>query len=121
MSTTTNTIFSEEFINELFNKTIYTTEFIVSKINGSDIKFILNGICYIKDDALVINYIWFKHFASIQTYDIIQQYLINNIDAILSKYTTFTVYLNMKSLSISQLDKHRNFLNLISSVFKRIS
>ena len=36
----------------------------------------------------------------------------------MSKFVTFTVYLNMKSLTISQLDKHRNFLTQISSVLK---
>lgn len=118
MATLSNTYFSEEFINSLFNNPTITSELIVSKIHDCDLNFILNGICYIKDDALVINYKFFKHFASTKTYDIIQQYLINNIDAILSKYVTFTVYLNMKSLTISQLDKHRNFLNQLSFVFK---
>jgi len=118
METISNTNYSEEYIYSLFNKHINTTELIVSKISDCDINFILNGICFIKDDALVVNYIFFKHFASPKTYDIIQQYFINNIDIILSKYVTFTVYLNMKSLTISQLDKHRNFLNQISSVLK---
>jgi hypothetical protein len=118
MTTISNTIFSEDFINSLFNKSTNTSELIVSKINDCDLNFILNGICYIIDDALVINYKFFKHFASTKTYDIIQQYLINNIDTILRKYVTFTVYLNMKSLTISQIDKHRNYLNQISSVLK---
>ena len=118
MATISNTNFSEEFINSLFNKSTNTSELIISKIHACDLNFILNGICYIKDDALVIDYKFFKHFASIKTYDIIQQYFINNIETILSKFVTFTVYLNMKSLTISQLDKHRNFLTQISSVLK---
>jgi len=118
METISNTNYSEEYIYSLFNKHSNISELIVSKISDCDINFILNGICYIKNDALVVNYNFFKHFASSKTYDIIQQYFINNVDTILSKYATFTVYLNMKSLTISQLDKHRNFLNQISIVLK---
>jgi hypothetical protein len=118
MTTISNTNFSEEFINSLFDKSTNTSELIISKIHACDINFILNGICYIKDDALVIDYNFFKHFASTKTYDIIQHYFINNIDIILTKYDTFTVYLNMKSLTISQIDKHRNYLNHISLVLK---
>lgn len=119
MATISNTNYSEEYINSLFNKPTNTTELIISKIGNCDIKFILNGICYIKEDALVVNYKFFKYFASIETYDIIQQYFINSIDTILKNYDSFTVYLNMKSLTISQLDKHRSYLSQISCVLKK--
>ena len=60
MATISNTNFSEEVINSLFNKHSNINELIVSKISDCDINFILNGICYIIDDALVINYKFFS-------------------------------------------------------------
>ena len=45
MATISNTNYSEEYINSLFNKPTNTTELIISKIGNCDIKFILNGIC----------------------------------------------------------------------------
>lgn len=114
---TTSKIFNEEEKNSLFGKP--TSEIIFSKLKEGNFSFILNGICYIKDDSLVINYKFFKHFANIQTYEIINQYLVSLIDTILEKYSSFTVHLNMNSLTVTQLDKHRKYLTQLASILQQ--
>ena len=35
----------------------------------------------------------------------------------MTTYNTFTVYVNMKSISIADVDKHRNYICYISKIF----
>jgi hypothetical protein len=87
--------------------------------------FILNSICRIHTDtglknseSLIINYNYFKYFATPATYEIIIQHTINNIDTVLQSKPSFVIHLNMRGLTISQLDKHKQYLCYVSTVFK---
>jgi len=110
--------------NSLFGETYFnTTEYIMSKIQECDVSFILNKICHIytdnkNSDSLIINYKYFKYFANPATYEITIQHIIKVIDAVLRTNTSFIIHLNMKSLTISQLDKHRQFFCNMSVIFK---
>jgi hypothetical protein len=121
MAATANTIIDNDnlFGDQYFN----TNEYIMSKIKECDVSFILNRICHIYTgrkniDSLIINYKYFKYFANSGTYEIIIQHIINNIDTVLQKNESFIIHLNMKSLTISQLDKHRQIFCNVSSIFK---
>ena len=114
---TTNKIFTEEEKNNLFGKP--TSDIIFSKMKEGNFSFILNGICYIKEDSLVINYKFFKHFAGPQTYEIINQYLVSLIDTILQQYSSFAGHLNMNTLTVTQLDKHRKYLTQLAGLLQQ--
>ena len=78
----------------------------------------LNSLCYINDDAIVLDYTYFKYFAVKETYSIILNYIITQIDHLLSVNNYFVVNVNMKNLTISDIDKHKTFIQNISTICK---
>jgi len=91
---------------------------ILSKIKKGDWISILNGICNHKNNSLIIDYRFFKYFATKETYNIITQLITNNIDNILQTNELFIVYVNMKKLTITEIDKHKDFIQFISVFLK---
>ena len=100
----------------IFN--IVTSDEIINKIKSGDTLFIINGLCKHRNYELYLDYIFFKHFASLLTYDIIIQVVTNNIDNILLKYNTFNVYANLKYLTIVDIDAHKSFISTLSKYLK---
>jgi hypothetical protein len=60
-----------------------TSDKIVNKIKQGEWNDIIKGLCKIDDRCIFLDYIYFKHLASKETYPIILNYIINNIDNIL--------------------------------------
>jgi hypothetical protein len=114
---TTNNMTTKEWINSLFNPINNRTDKIMAKIKASDLQYILNGLCYLKDDAIVIDFKYFKFFAEKATHQLITQVLINHCDLVLQNYPMFVVHLNVSALNIAQLDKHRTYLTQLSQLF----
>uniref|UniRef100_A0A6C0KQ08 CRAL-TRIO domain-containing protein n=1 Tax=viral metagenome TaxID=1070528 RepID=A0A6C0KQ08_9ZZZZ len=94
-------------------------EFIISKIQKGDLHFILNEFCFINNNYLILNYKYFKYFGCKETYKLILEYLTKKIDEILINNNLFTIYLNMNSLTISEIDKHYDFIKQMSFFFKQ--
>lgn len=99
------------------NETI-NIEYILNKIRTNKIEEIFDNICYIKDNYIIIDYVYIKHFASNDTYDLIFQHILNNIDSILKHHNKFGVHVNTKNLSLSDIDKHRTFITHMCRLFK---
>lgn len=91
---------------------------IIEKIIQGDFSSILNKLCYINENNIYINYIYFKHLATTNTYSIIQQYVTNYIDIILNTYDFFEVHVNLTKLSLIDFDKHKNFIKSVSLILK---
>ena len=87
-------------------------------IMSGDLNSVLNKITWIKCDIIFIDYRYFKLFASNETYELVINRVKNNLNIILTNYDTFTVNACMKSLSITDAEKHRHFLCNISKIFK---
>jgi hypothetical protein len=113
----TNNMATKEWINSLFNPINNRTDKIMAKIKAADLQYILNGLCYLKDDAIVIDFKYFKFFAEKATHQLITQVLINHCDLVLQNYSRFVVHLNVSALNIAQLDKHRTYLTQLSQLF----
>jgi hypothetical protein len=94
------------------------SEIIISKIKKGQWQFILKGICNVNNNSLVIDYNYFKYFATKETYELITKLITNNIDIILQTNDLFVVYVNMKKLTITEIDKHREFIKYISGFLK---
>lgn len=105
---------------ELFENNIesISSEKIVSNIKNGEWNSILRGLCNIKDDAIVMDYVYVKYFATKITYNIIINHITNNIDEILSKYPKFNVYVNLKKLTLVDVDKHKDFIQDISIILR---
>ena len=94
------------------------SEKIIAKIKNSEWEDIFNGFCNVKDNLMILEYVYFKHIGSKETYDAISNYIINRINNILSIHEGFVVHINMKHLTIKDVDKHKNFIQDISIFFK---
>lgn len=89
-------------------------ESIIKKISNGQWQEIYNGICTIQNQSIKIDYIYFKYLANKETYQTIFSIITKNIDIILSTNNKFYVYINMKYLTISELEKHMDFIQNIS-------
>jgi uncharacterized membrane protein len=94
------------------------SENVISKINKGEWIDIFQGLCSFKDNNIIIDYIFFKHFATKETYSIILNHIINVIDNVLINHQQFYVYVNMKNLTLIEIDKHKAFIQNISGVLK---
>lgn len=107
----TNDIFSENVENN-------SSEKIIGKIHKGEWKDVLHGLCFIKENEVIINYVYFKHLATQETYSCILNYITNNFDIVLSKNIEFIIHVNMKNLTLSDIDKHKSFIYTISEYLK---
>ena len=97
-----------EIINDMFSENIENTssEKIIDKVRNGNWNDIFKGICCIKENNIVLNYIYFKYIANDETYSYIMNHITNNINQILQTNNEFSVHVNMKSLTIVDIDKH---------------
>jgi hypothetical protein len=102
---------SENFRKKEINKVI-----IIEKIKNNKYDEIFDGICSISNDSAFINYPYFKHFAGHENYDIILHYIVSRIEHILTYNQHFSVHVNADKLSLSDVDKHRYFINKMTNV-----
>lgn len=96
-------------INELFEKNHVKSTKIIEKIRLGNFTEILAGIGHIKDRGIVIDIKYFKYFANQHTYDIIINHLDHIISQLLSTYNNYSIYVNLQSMSLTDIDKHYIF------------
>ena len=95
-----------------------SSEKIISKIKNGHWQDIYDGLCNSHHQNIRIDYVYFKHFATKETYPLISSLITNKIDSVLKNNNNFTVYVNMKSLSLSELEKHMDFIQYISKLLR---
>jgi hypothetical protein len=101
-----------------FNRNSNSSEKIILKIKKGEWTDIYKGLCHVTNNSITMEYIYFKHFATKDTYPIIQRLLTNSIETILLNNNNFIFHVNMKHLTISEIDKHRDFIQDISKLLK---
>jgi sulfatase maturation enzyme AslB (radical SAM superfamily) len=106
-----NDIFSENNLNN-------SSEKIIEKVRNGEWEEILRGLCYIKEKSIILNYIYFRNLANEETYDYILNYIIHNIDNVLNENRNFIVHVNMKNLTVNDINKHKNFIQVMSTILK---
>jgi len=107
-------------LKEIFSDNIdnNSSEKIRNKIQKGEWHEILNGLCFIKENSVILNYIYFKHVAQEQTYAYILNYITNNIDNVLTTNDNFIVHVNIKNLTLVDINKHKQFIKYISEFLK---
>lgn len=103
--------------SNLFLET-FSSEKIITKIKTGEWKDIMNSLCRVTDNIIILDNTYFKHFATKETYNIILSHITTNIDNILLEHEGFTVHINMKNLTVSDVDKHLKFIQHISILLK---
>lgn len=91
------------------------SEKIISNIKNGNFHEICHGICNNKDNVIIIDYRYFKHFASKDTYEFILNHITTHINNVVTNYDTFIVHVNIKNLTVVELDKHKNFIHYMSN------
>lgn len=101
-------------LETLQSQNIYNT-------NSPDISYILNKFCYIEDENnIIIDHFYFKNYIKI-TNDSLNtlNHLINQIELVLKRYNNFNVHLKIKSLTLIELDKHKDLIAMMSLLLKQ--
>lgn len=78
----------------------------------------LNRFCNIKEKSIFMDYQIFKYFANESNYDIITSFVIDCLKSILKNNEMFTIHLSLKSLTLTELDKHYNYITKVCTIFK---
>ena len=89
---------------------------IKQRISKNDLSNIFEKICVNKDNTLYVDYTYLKYLASPSTYDIITNLTLSAFDNILQSKPTFEVHINMKLLTISDVDKHKDYTKYICNI-----
>lgn len=106
--------------NEIFYENIEnnSSEKILDKVKKGEWNDILKGLCSIKENSIILNYIYFKNIANDNTYGYLLNYITNNIDIVLNTNKEIIVHVNMKNLTIVDIDKHKTFIQQMSGYLK---
>lgn len=104
--------------SNIFFETLETPEIIVNKLKKGEWNDILNSLCKVDANSMYLDYIYFKYFATKETYGILTNYIMSHINNILLAYDAFTVHVNMKTLTVLEIDKHMTFIQSISALLK---
>jgi len=79
---------------------------------------ILNNLCSIHNNELYINSMYFKCICTSDTYSIILQHILKNIDNLLTNAETFSIHLNIKDLTFLDIEKNASFIFECAPTFK---
>jgi hypothetical protein len=90
-------------------------EKIISNIQNGDLHEISHGLCNVRDNSIILDYRYFKHFASKDTYNYIMTNVTTHINNIISSHDKFVVHVNIKSLTVLEVDKHKLFIQFFSN------
>jgi len=96
----------------------HTSEKILNKIKNKEWSDIFNSLCHVNNDKVILDYIFFKHIATKETYELIISHIVKNIDEALLNCEQFVIHINMKTLTVTDNDKHYLFIQDISIFFK---
>jgi hypothetical protein len=79
---------------------------------------IINNICYIDENNLIIQYAFFKKFGNKNNYDTITQHIVNNINNILRNHELINVHFSLHKMDLFDLEKHYDFLMCICKLMQ---
>jgi len=79
----------------------------------------LNNFCYISNEKdVTLNFKSLKLLNKQLSNEFLLEHITNNIDLLLTQNMLFNVHINIKSISILDIDKNKDFIQKASLVFK---
>lgn len=103
-------------IPELFNQS--TSEVAVKVATIVSVNEIIGLICRAEGNVLVADYRYFKYAGSSSSYAAVIAQVVKSIDQILETYPQFVAHLCIKTLTVSDIDKHMEFIKTFCSTLK---
>ena len=98
-----------------------TSAYIKSNLEKNTLKLIeiLNNFCYISNERdVTINFKALKLINKQLSNDFLLEHITKNIDLLLTTNNLFNVHINVKSISILDVDKNKSFIQQASLVLK---
>jgi hypothetical protein len=79
----------------------------------------MHHLCFnINNNDIILDYKYFKMCAFQETYEMLIKYIVETIQFVLLTYPDFSFHINMKSLTLSDIDKYYTFIQSISERLK---
>jgi len=91
------------------------------EVDRQPLEWSLQRMCFIADNRIYLEYPYFKFLAqNTSHYDSIRIFLLQAIESMIKTTTTFDVSINMKYLTIGDIDRHRSFIyNIVRELSTR--
>lgn len=93
-----------------------------NNLNNEALKIaeLLHNFFYISsnENDVTMNFKFLKLLNKQLSIDFLLEHIIKNIDLVLTKYTVFKFHINVKSISILDVDKNKDFIQKASIVLK---
>ena len=86
---------------------------------SADFPKLLSAMCYTHNNTVAFDYVYFKRIANKQTYDLIAQAIICNIDTVLTQYDQFECHITLKMMTVGDVDKHMGFWIQMAGILKQ--
>jgi len=103
-------------IHELFAQS--TSEVAVKLATMVSVDEIMELVCRAEGNVLVADYRYFKYAATPASYGAIVGQVVKSIDRILETYPFFIAHMCIKTLTVSDIDKHMEFIKTFCSTLK---
>lgn len=89
--------------------------------NNNDLTYTLDKFCYIEhENNIIIDHFFFKKYVKMTDNSInTLNHLINQIDKVLKNYDNFNVHLKIKSLTLIEIDKHKDLIATMSVILRQ--
>jgi hypothetical protein len=107
-----------EQASNIFEKNTISSKTIIDKIKRGDWDDVLHNLCNINNNAIIVDYTCFKLVANTSTYDVIIMLICKNIDNILLTNETVSIHINLKTLSVLDIEKHKQFIQRFACFMK---
>ena len=94
---------------------------IKSNLTKDDFDYIMSKLCFSLDSGeILIDYKYFKFIASSDNHQAIIYYITSVISTSLMSNNTFTIHVNMETLSLLHIEKYFDFIKNVSQVLKTL-
>ena len=87
-------------------------------MSALDLPKLLSSMCYTQDNIVTFDYVYFKKIANKETYDLITQVILYNIDNVLTQYEQFDCHITLKMMTIGDVDKHMGFWVKLTGILR---
>jgi hypothetical protein len=119
-------VFDENDIDDIFpsdsSEETEESDILLEEKNGpipnNDIAVVMKHFCFVKENTVFLDCIYFKSVANKNTYPIILQTVTSSYDDILSRYPTFNLEVNMNATTFRDIYLHRKFILFIAKHLK---
>ena len=101
--------------HQFFNEKLIKKMSIITEPN-----FILQNLCFILENTnnILLDYRYFKFFITPDKYEIVFDYFYKLLKQVLENHDNFNIYVYMKTLSLTDIEKYYNFICKISQIMK---